>query len=257
MARLQTVGGLAEDEAGCIYDFSQSDKVVLVGFGGLFRAELVGFGDADREGLDDAPVAVPFEFFNLVSAMPVARVFVRDLDQLFYQRGVRGLGPTVDDVSEGLAHLVSRFERAVFVGQSAGGYAAILMGSLLGADEVIAFSPQTFLSSLQRRLHHDDRWPEKMAEINHMHRWRRNHLDLRRVLRRQGNGARISVYYGAGNNLDRIHARRLEPIPGVSLHPQDTASHAVARRMREKGLLQPLLLRALDPDAGRVRHPRP
>ena len=37
-------------------------------------------------------------------------------------------------------------------GASAGGFAALLFGSWCGADEVIAFSPQTFVDAENRRL---------------------------------------------------------------------------------------------------------
>jgi hypothetical protein len=237
---LRTAGGLEEADAGCIYDFDEGRSTVLVGFGGLFVAELLGFGD-----VEPAPATVPFEFFNIVSALPVGKVFVRDLDQIFYQKGVRGLGRTVGEVCDGLRNLLSGAERVVFVGQSSGGYAAILYGCLMGVDEVLAFSPQTFLTRTQRRLHHDNRWPDLIAQINRLHPVRRHHLDLRKVLRRHASPTRVSIYFGAKNGDDRAHARRLEGLPNVTLHPWATASHAVARRMREEGVLRPVLLEAL------------
>lgn len=235
-----TVGGLDEAEAGCIYDFDEGRDVVLVGFGGLIKEELVGFG----EPASPTPLAAPFEFLGTASDLPVGKVFVRDLDQIFYQRGVRGLGRDVAEVASGLGSLLSGSGRVVFVGQSAGGYAALLFGTMLGVDHVLAFSPVTFLTPLLRRVHRDDRWPEEMAEIRRLSRFRR-HLDLRRAIRARGQRSELHVYFGAKNLLDRTHAGRLEGLPGVTLHPWATASHAVARRMREEGELKPVLLRAL------------
>ena len=43
------------------------------------------------------------------------------------------------------------------LGSSAGGYAALLFGRLLEADEVHAFGPQTFISP-SLRLRYSDNW---------------------------------------------------------------------------------------------------
>lgn len=243
-AELATVGGLPEPEAGCIHDLTPDDAVVLVAFGGLVANDLVGVGGGPPAAGPGA-AAPPFEFFNLVGGAPVGKILVRDLDQIFYQRGVRGLGATIDEVVEGLRPLVAGRDRVVFVGQSAGGYAAILLGALLGVDEVLAFSPQTFLDRRLRRRHGDDRWPDCVAEIRGMRRAERRHLDLADVLRAGPSRTAFHLYYGSENRLDALHCRRLGAVPTVVLHPWPTGSHAVARRMREEGSLRTVLWQAL------------
>jgi len=248
----RAVGDIDEESAGCLYDFGITHDLVLVGFSGLIANELAGFGEPAGPGVSPRP-AVPFEFFNTVSTIPVGRVFVRDFEQIFYHRGVRGLGATIPEVADGLRRLLEPAGRVVFTGQSAGGYAAILFGTLLGVDDVVAFSPQTFMTRGLRRLYHDDRWPAEMAAINRIYPLRgRESLNLRRVLDRRNRCSRIHIHFGARNRLDAVHATHLEGLPGVSLRPFDTRSHAVARRMREVGMLRPALLDVLDrPTRGR------
>ena len=67
---------------------------------------------------------------------------VRDLDQVWYLRGIRGLGDTVAAAAAALREEVGG-ARLVTTGNSAGGFGAIAFGALLGASEVHAFSPQT------------------------------------------------------------------------------------------------------------------
>ena len=64
----------------------------------------------------------------MVADLPVGKMFIRDLDQVFYQRGVRGLGVSITEVEEALRRVLPRDRRTVFVGGSAGGFAAMLSG---------------------------------------------------------------------------------------------------------------------------------
>jgi hypothetical protein len=74
----------------------------------------------------------PFEFFRLASALEVSKVFLRDLDESWNHRGVRGLSTDVESTAEALERIVSETaaERVVFTGNSAGGYASLLFGAL-------------------------------------------------------------------------------------------------------------------------------
>ena len=47
-----------------------------------------------------------------------------------------------------------------------GGFAAILFGGSLNADEVHTFSPQTFISGSKRKLFADSRWETEIKKIH-------------------------------------------------------------------------------------------
>lgn len=90
----------------------QGDRPVLVAFGGI-RANV---------GMP------PFEFVASTQHLDVDHVFVRDLRQRFCLDGVTGMGSSMPEVAASLADMVAGNTRRVFVGNCAGGYAALVLG---------------------------------------------------------------------------------------------------------------------------------
>ncbi len=76
----------ADRNASVIRDFSVPSRALLVAFGGI-------------AGQMEMP---PFEFFRHAGSLEVKRMFVRDLDQCWYQTGIRGLGDGVGATAEAL-----------------------------------------------------------------------------------------------------------------------------------------------------------
>jgi hypothetical protein len=136
-------------------------------------------------------------------------------------------------------------ERVVTVGTSAGGYAALLLGSLIGAHDVLAFSPQTFIDRWHRLWHRDRRWKKEMRAVQSSPGLIRRYLDLRRPLASSGVGTRFQLHFCERHRLDRIHARRLAGLPGVDLVSHAEGGHRLVRFLRDQGRLPKLLLRAL------------
>lgn len=202
---------------------------------------LVTFG-----GLNGTSGLPPFEFARITRDLGVKRLFVRDLDQCWYQGGLPGLASGIEATAEFLRSQLNEqaIEKAVFIGASMGGYAALLFGSLLHVDCVHAFSPQTYLGLLRRMGTIDIRW---YPQINRMHaRYGpfRPTYDLRRNLLEHP--IREShVHFGMANRLDRVHALRLSMVPGVTVHGYGEVGHHVVRNLRATGRLRPLLTEAL------------
>lgn len=67
-----------------------------------------------------------------------------------YHHGIQGISRNIDETVEYLRKQFEGYDRVICLGASAGGYAAILFGSLLKVDTVIAFIPQTILRSQDR-----------------------------------------------------------------------------------------------------------
>jgi hypothetical protein len=198
---------------------------------------LIAFG-----GIAGGLVIPPFEFFRLTEDLPVGKVFIRDHDQAWYQFGVRGLG---DDPASACAALRATLDdhgvrRVVTFGNSAGGFAAILFGVLLGAAEIHAFAPQTSMTRGFRARHVDRRWS---SEVRAMRRRRPADptLDLAPVLAGADAHGPINVYFAQSHRLDRAHATHLAGAPQVTLHPAETGDHALIRGMRDSGLLRQIL----------------
>jgi hypothetical protein len=221
---------LEDEQVGYITDIGEPGPV-LVCFGGLLN----------HMGMPH------FEFFSLLRDVPCNKIFIRDLDQVFYQRGVRGLGETVPAAADGIRALVSGHHPVVFVGNSAGGFGALLFGALTKPDDVLAFAPETFVSRLHRRINGDHRWAEEVDTMYRLANLERKYLDLKRVLRRHPGPTTYQIHYAKWNKLDARHALRMGSLARVSLHPKASKRHGVIRDLRDDGSLKPLITGLLEP----------
>jgi hypothetical protein len=218
-------------------DASGDSRTLLLAFGGI-----VG-----RIGIP------PFEFFSLTGGMPVKRLFVRDLRQAWYHRGIPGHGRTVPEVAESLRRILTRHEvdRLVVAGNSAGGYAALVFGALLGADTVLCFAPQTVLDLDILNAMGDHRWDGRLREHAADDAVDTRFTDLRRVLGATGRAdTSYRIYFDTSLRADRLHAERLAGLRGVQLYRFGHGSHNIARALRDKGALRLVLQRALDAPPG-------
>lgn len=199
---------------------------------------LVSFGGI-QQGL-----GIPlFEFFHSIAGLNCDKIFIRDFQQAWYHKGIDDKLRDLDAILEALrAHIAAhRYGKVVFLGNSMGGYAAILFGTLLNVDEVIAFAPQTFIDRANRLLRWDRRWSTQIAAVHAHPGSKPTYFDLKRHLKRCGHRTRIRIYYAPPYRLDRIHAERLRHAPHTTLHPMQEGGHAVVRVMRDSGALNELL----------------
>jgi hypothetical protein len=195
----------------------------------------------------------PFEFFRLVGDTPVKRVFARDLRQAWYHRGLPGEGDTLLSVRDHLGELIAGagVERLVVAGGSAGGYAALTYGTLLQADTVLAFSPQTILDLDELAAMNDHRWDDHLEPLVERGELDPSWIDLRTALPRARAGDTLCrVFFDETLATDRLHAERLAGLEGVRLYRFARGSHELVRELRDSGALERVLHRALWPDAG-------
>ncbi|MBM3674711.1 MAG: hypothetical protein FJW88_07090 [Actinobacteria bacterium] len=229
---------LMQDQSiGLVVDPVASSERLVVAFGGIASM------------LDGVP---PFEFLSALDSLSARVAFVRDLDQCWYQRGVRGVSETLEGTTAALCALVdeSGCSRLVTLGTSAGGFAALYFGCRLAADAVLAFGPQTFTSHRLRWLYRDHRWGPEIANIDRLDQTAvcRDLLPVVRRSARSPHATKIEVHYGDRVRVDRVHARRLRRHSNVRLFAHD-AGHNVAKVLRDQGELQAIMRRALEPTA--------
>lgn len=213
-------------------DMGHESSTLLIAFGGM----------AGELGVP------PFEFFKSTGTIPVKRLFVRDLLQAWYHRGIPGHGETLQESAESLRALVTEngVGRLVVAGNSAGGYAALLFGTLLGADTVLCFSPQTVLDPDVLAEMDDHRWDEQLLSLLADGRLDPHWIDLRSVLPGLRNGrTRYEVYFDETFPSDRLHAERLDGIEGLQMHRMAHGGHDVVREMRDTGELERVLKTAI------------
>jgi pimeloyl-ACP methyl ester carboxylesterase len=209
------------------------------------RTLLITFGGLGVEG------GMPsFEFGSTTSAIPVKRLFVRDPHQSWYHRGARR-GPRIASVAESLSELIAQHDvrRLVTAGNSAGGYAALLFGTLLGADTALAFAPQTVLDCDILDEIDDHRWDWRLRPLTAQHALEPEWLDLQVALPRvRRSNIRYNVYFADTVRCDRLHAERLRDLEGVRLYRFGRGGHRFVRDLRDCGALERVLRHALDAD---------
>ncbi len=180
-----------------------------------------------------------FDFIRSTNPVKVKKLFLRDPHMMWYQKGSPGMGDDVPGVLAFLKNAIAkeRIRRVVTIGNSGGGFAAILFGVLLGADEIHAFNPPTRL-----RIPDDTSAPDHLAALVTEKGDDIPWLDLRGVMRQHLRpGTKVYIHYSRGESRDKRHAKYLTEFPNVRLFEYPFVSHHVARFFAERAMLTPLL----------------
>lgn len=184
----------------------------------------------------------PFEFYRASRIIDDSRIFLRDPAQAWYQRGLPGIGDDCHAVGQFISSRISESgaPEVRFVGNSMGGFAALLFCSMLGVGSAIAFSPQTFVNTALRHRFRDTRWAE---QIQRMHETRSavDVEDLKPWVRRHHPTLRAEIYVSRANTLDIHHVQRLRRFPNIAVHHFDGAGHDLVRELRDAGRLAEIL----------------
>ncbi len=225
---------LARPDAHVVFDLHSQSSTLLALFGGI-------------AGGVSMPV---FEFFRVSEDYPTKRMFLRDPRRSWYQLGIPGVGDSALAVKSLLDSTIAacQAQRVVMAGASAGGFAAMLFAAWCDADEAIAFSPQTFLDADNRQCIGDTRWAEQIADLHASARLRDAVLDLRTVLPEHNGKTQFRIHVSTDDSLDMVHARRMADCSGVEIVEHANGGHRLVKTLRDRGLLQPLMLQALSGD---------
>jgi hypothetical protein len=181
-----------------------------------------------------------FEFSSILSGINAHKLYLRDPHLIWYQRGIPGIGEDIDEIAEWLDDFLDRrgIKYTVFIGNSAGAYAALVFGALLSASRIHAFAPQTRLKK-PKDSHSDGAIKEMLSDP----KANRQYLNVRDVLE----GCKIherpyvDVYYARNNKIDNRHVRRIEGIKGIKGHPISYNDHTLARHLKHFMVLKLLL----------------
>jgi pimeloyl-ACP methyl ester carboxylesterase len=237
-SRLWRAREIDEADVALSLDMADESSTLLLAFGGL----------NSRIGMP------PFEFLSLTGEIPVKRMFVRDLRQSWYHRGLPGYGDSIASVAESLSELIAGHgvQRLVVAGNSAGGYAALVFGTLLGADEVLCFAPQTILDLDVLASMGDHRWDENLRPLVAADALDRGWVDLGDALprasalpRTRHARTRHRVFFDVSLQVDRLHCERLLGIEGLRLYRFGNGGHHLVRTLRDRGVLEQILQRAV------------
>ena len=168
--------------------------------------------------------------------VPVNKLFIRDNFGLWYHAGLEGLTTGIDDTALHIANFVDDhgFDRVSTIGISSGGYAALLLGELIGANSIHSLSPRTRL--YQDAETHADRNRDGVSE-SLTKLWARpereeQYFDLRPYFEANPVGASVCrIYYDPRNGLDRFHAENLMELPGIEFERYPGTGHALGKQL--------------------------
>lgn len=206
-----------------LVDIRHSDWPLIISFAGL--------GDQ-------------FQFRNMLATLDVNVIYLRDLKHNWYLNGVPGVGNTVEEITTFLLGKKSQysFRKIITIGASAGGFAALLFGSRIGADVIMAFSPQTFMDWFHRLFYWDRRWEDRRREIYAGDAGNRAYLDLKPVLEKfEG---KVQLFYDKNHRLDNAHAKRVT-LKQVAYFNFDEGGHTLAKHLKDNGKLIDYIQKAL------------
>lgn len=185
----------------------------------------------------------PFEFYNAAQILNDNKLFVRDFHQCWYHKGLDGISHNIESTAVYLQKEIKAIDpkKLCFVGNSMGGYAAMLFSTLIGYGNAIAFAPQTFISPCQRIKYRDFRWAKQIFKTYYSSGFKNRFWDLKILLEKQKKDQVFSIYVSSVYRLDQIHAEHLEKIPGVKVYKIESDSHSIVKILRDKGELPKIL----------------
>lgn len=184
-------------------------------------------------------VLPPFEFYKASAILEEHKMFVRDFNQNWYQTGLPDVTNDLCSTAEFIKNEIKQINpRKVFlVGNSMGGYAAILFSKLIYQGQVIAFAPQTFISPFLRFIHGDHRWKSQIRKTYVSSLLKRKIWNLRPLLEKNDDENNVSIFVSASDRLDCAHAYHVKDINGVYVYEFSEGGHNVVTLIRELGLL--------------------
>lgn len=206
-------------------------KKLLVSFGGI------------KSGIG-MPI---YEFYKSLEDLKCDKIFIKDVNQAWYHKGVNS---EIDDVYKLRSFLksyisINSYSRIVFVGNSMGGYAAILFGSMLNVNHVLAFSPQTFIDKLNRFRFQDKRWSNELSYVYPKNSHQKKYYNLSSFLKKNKFATIFDIHYSEICKLDSIHAQRLKNINNINLYSYNIGDHNLIKIIRDEGNLFGIIYNAI------------
>jgi hypothetical protein len=213
-------------QVSVLTDFVPESKALLITFGGIQNR---------------LPFPV-FEFFRSLDKYRMNKIFVRDFKQCWYTQGLLNISANIDETKNYLQSKIEEIkpDKIVFIGNSAGGFTALLFGLLLEVDEVHAFGPQTFIDARNRLLNFDFRWRKEISNVLKDDRSKK-YLDLKDVFASSTQTkTKFLIYYDSQFRLDRIHAARMK-FKNVRLVDYKGGGHSLIKTLRDNGELDKII----------------
>jgi predicted esterase YcpF (UPF0227 family) len=193
---------------------------------------IVSFGGSGYDQNGEAQ----YSLLKFLEKEKISTIFLRDQANCWYFAGVRGLSKDVQSTVSGLNNLISniRHKKTIFIGVSAGGFAALLYGILCNADLVTAINPQTLLQKNVQCFAHGNLY--KLKWCNQEDMIYRNIKNINSF-----NKTKIEIYYGKDDPIDVFHSGRMENFYNTTLYAVEGTHSTTAVEIRDNGMLKYIL----------------
>ncbi len=187
---------------------------------------VVAFG-----GLQQKLGGIRSEFYRSLERLDCAALFVTDPGRRWYQYEPAVIAGLLDEIRQAAARCGAR--RLVCIGNSMGGFGALLFGARLGADAILGFAPQTAIDPAITDALGDRRWTEYQAMIPA--------YPFGDLAKEPPAAGRAIICRGEDFPLDIAHSGHLAAVWPLEVITVPEARHDAAARLREAGQLIPLL----------------
>ena len=190
----------------------------------------------------------PFEFVKAANIITEHKIFVRDFSQAWYHRGLPGISNNLTETSNYLKERINTYnpEETVLIGNSMGGFAAILFASMLSNCRAIAISPQTYLGIGKRLVNRERRWRSELRKTYFYSFFGERCYDLASINPKNSSWY-ADILLSAHHSRDLSHARNVVHIPQIRIHKFDCKSHRLVKKLRDVGMLNKILLGEIPP----------
>ena len=206
---------------------------------------VISFGSNGRisDDEDNTPL------FNFRSALkPYSdfdKLYIRDLNRMYYMEGLVNCAPSISELQSLIENFKysKQYKTVITMGASSGGFAALLYGNLIGADKIIAFNPQTVLSTEKDTLIQDSLFAVDRAKFlrsqNKDDKFYQQCLNLKNFI---PFASKTIIHYSkySHNQIDKRYAEYIEH-PNCQIIGHDSSTHLLALELREKNILNRLL----------------
>lgn len=182
--------------------------------------------------------AIPFEFHRTMTGADCAVLFVRDRNTQWYQYGL-GEESSPDRVEHEIreAKLRCGAKRLVMIGNSMGGFGALLFSRFVPTDAVLAFVPQTVILPEELEALGDLRWIDTLRTVPTFY-----FGDLATL---SPPSARVTLVFGSEEPLDREHSERLSRVWNCELVEVAGSGHDATKTLRDRDQLAHLISGAI------------
>ena len=185
----------------------------------------------------------PFEFYNSAKIIDENKIFFRDPSQAWYQNGLPGIAENPYQLAEYIGDKIDQYnvKDVYFIGNSMGGFAAIMFAAIIGRGKVVAFCPQTSIHPSRYIKCGDFRWNRQILRTYGKSLFKRHVYDLRSLLKQACSNINMNIYVSTLDSRDVNQAQNIANIRNVTIKYYDVAGHNLVRYLRDKKKLEAIL----------------